>query len=156
MKLHLWVLLWLPLAGCASQQERALMRLNEVAERVLAQECARPQLSYRAVENAHVSGLVDEVETLRCPGLEAQTYLSEAAANPRGMPIYLHVFAPHPALPGFMNIGAGAEGVIEVLGRPARQDARQLRYQSGETTDSVTFRLRGNRIGAIRWEWYFD
>lgn len=156
MKRHIWWLLLLPLAGCASQQEQAMRQLNDIAERLLARECDRPQLSYRQVENPHVPGLIDEVETLRCPGWVAQTYLSEAAANPNGMPILLEVSGPQPGLPPFMNIGAGRAGLVAELGRPAREGPQLLRYQSAETTESVTFRLRGDRIASIRWEWYFD
>jgi hypothetical protein len=156
MKLHIWWLLLLPLAGCASQQEQAMRRLNDIAEQLLARECEQPQLSYRQVENPHVPGLIDEVETLRCPGLVVQTYLSEAAANPNGMPLLLLVSAPQPGLPPFMNVGADRAGLVAELGRPAREGRQLLRYQSRETTENVTFRMEGDRIASIRWEWYFD
>ncbi|WP_375058291.1 hypothetical protein [Zobellella sp. DQSA1] len=156
MKLHIWWLLLLPLIGCASQQEQTMRRLSGIAEQLLARECEQPRFSYRQVENSHLPGLVDEVETLRCPGLMAQTYLSEAAATPNGMPILLVVSAPQPELPPFMNIGASREGLVAELGRPARQGPQLLRYQSAETTENVTFRLVGDRIVTIRWEWYFD
>ncbi|MGR7921353.1 hypothetical protein ACU6RQ_09635 [Zobellella denitrificans] len=156
MKLHIWWLLLLPLAGCASQQEQAMRWLNDIAEQLLARECEQPQLSYRQVENPHVPGLIDEVETLRCPGLVVQTYLSEAAANPNGMPLLLLVSAPQSGLPSFMNIGADRAGLVAELGRPAREGRQLLRYQSRETTENVTFRMEGDRIASIRWEWYFD
>lgn len=156
MNLRIWWLLLLPLVGCASQQEQTMRRLNDIAEQLLARECDQPQLSYRQVENSHLPGLIDEVETLRCPGLVAQTYLSEVASNPNGMPILLEVSASQPGLPPFMNIGAGREGLVAELGRPARQGPQLLRYQSRETTENVTFRLVGDRIATIRWEWYFD
>ncbi|MBL1377158.1 hypothetical protein [Zobellella iuensis] len=156
MKRRIWWLLLLPLAGCASQQEQTMRRLNDIAEQLLARECDQPQLSYRQVENPHVPGLIDEVEILRCPGLVAQIYLSEAASNPNGMPILLEVSEPQPGLPSFMNVGADRAGLVAELGRPARQGPELLRYQSRETTENVTFRLRGERIASIRWEWYFD
>ncbi|PSJ48289.1 hypothetical protein C7I36_00230 [Zobellella taiwanensis] len=156
MKLHIWWIWLLPLAGCANQQEQALRRLNDIAEEVLRTPCAEPELSYRPVENAHVPGLVDEVETLYCPGLAASIYLSEQASRPDGMPIWLEVSGAQPTLPAFMNIGAGRDEVVAELGRPAREGPGLLRYQSGETTENVTFRLERERVSAIRWEWYID
>lgn len=144
------------LAGCASSQERALDRLDEMAGRVLGIPCEQPQFAYRQVENPHVPGLIDEIETLRCPGLQAQIYLSSKASRPDGMPIYLQMSKPHPSLPGFLQPGSDGQGITERLGRPARRDHRRWQYGSAETTATVTIEWQQGLIKTLRWEWYFD
>ncbi|WP_107851731.1 hypothetical protein [Oceanimonas marisflavi] len=151
-----WLLLCLPLAGCASQQEQALHRLERIAEAVMKAPCAEPDYSYRQVENSHVPGLIDEIETLHCPGLEAQSYLSREAARPEGMPLYLHLERPHPRLPAFLQPGSTGEGLERQLGRPTERHADHWRYSSAETTEAVTISWREGRIRQLRWEWYLD
>lgn len=151
-----WLLLWLPLAGCAGQQERALARLEQIAGEVMQAPCAEPEYGYRQVVNPHVPGLIDEIETLRCPGLEAQTYLSREAAHPDGMPIYLQLTRPHAALPPFLQPGSPGPGLAEQLGPPAERRPDRWRYASPDTTETVTIEWRGGQIRQLRWEWYFD
>ncbi|MFH7566493.1 MULTISPECIES: hypothetical protein [Oceanimonas] len=144
------------LTGCASSQERALSRLDEVAGRVLSLPCAQPVLTYRQLENPHVPGLIDEIETVSCPGLEAQVYLSSKASRPDGMPIYLLVSKPHPALPEFLQPGSDGHGMTQHLGKPASRDHRRWQYGSVETTETVTVEWQQGLIKTLRWEWYFD
>ncbi|MDP5291132.1 hypothetical protein Q9290_02310 [Oceanimonas sp. CHS3-5] len=151
-----WLLLWLPLAGCAGQQERALARLEHIAGEVMSAPCAAPEYGYRQVKNPHVPGLIDEIETLRCPGLEAQTYLSRESARPDGMPIYLRMSGPHAGLPAFLQPGSPGAGLAEQLGPPAERSAARWRYGSAETTETVVIEWQGGVIRQLRWEWYFD
>ncbi|MCC4263083.1 hypothetical protein LL240_01230 [Oceanimonas baumannii] len=153
---YAWLLFCLLLTGCAGSQERALDRLDEIAGRVIRVPCHQPDYRYRQVENSHVAGLIDEIETLRCPGLELQTYLSREAARPDGMPVYLNVSRPHPALPAFLQPGSAGSDLERRIGRPASRTGARWYYGSDETTEKVTIEWQNGLINNLRWEWYFD
>ncbi|NHI00537.1 MULTISPECIES: hypothetical protein [Oceanimonas] len=151
-----WLALCLMLAGCAGPQERTLARLERIADAVMAAPCDAPRYDYRLVDNAHVPGVTDQVEILRCPGLEARTYWSRESARPGGLPVFLLLTRPHPGLPAFLQPGSPGEGLERQLGRPTERHADYWRYGSVETTEAVTISWRDGRIRQLRWEWYLD
>ena len=134
-----------------------MAQLDMIADRVIADGCSgTEQVTKTPVANRHVPGLIDYIKTMQCGGLITEIYVSTAASDPSGLPIYLEITQRNNQIPSFLNIGASVRSLVHRLGQPTARESDNLQYQRLDGEDSVTFRLKNGNVSSIRWDWYVD
>ncbi|MFQ5627728.1 MAG: hypothetical protein ACE5I1_03130 [bacterium] len=109
----------------------------------------------RYIRNTHYPTIVDRVHTFYYDGLAIKLY--EASLPGREFVVAIFLYGNQYQLIGGLHIGVTSAQIIETLGMPTVVTDKLMIYdemQSGE--GRVCFRLDGEVVKDIFWEYYFD
>lgn len=140
----------------AALPEARALELDTLGKKIARQHCPRGgKASRRAVQNIHYPRITDEIVTYTCKGLEVTLYKAYANNPPNDIAMRAIVTGPHAAMPGYYAVGAPVSALRARLGAPFKEERGMLIYatEDGYKEQTVTFKIAGDRIQSITWDW---
>jgi hypothetical protein len=145
------------LVGCRQAPQTHQFDLSAVGERIAQVICPGPPTGVEPVENQHISGQVDRLETRECSDGSSTIYVGRTTSDPSGLEVAASVRTHRSELPSHLQIGQSAKRAIAILGQPASVSRDSATYELGEEgLDTATIHFTDDRITSIEWSWSLE
>lgn len=145
------------LAACSTVRESPSSSLAELGVRLAGTLCPGPPTQVESVQNLHISGQTDRLETRQCAAGTSTLYVGQTTSKPDGLAVAVEIVTSGKGLPSYLEIGQPIQRAVQALGAPQEQTPGSVTYGlSLEGTATMTLRQSGGRITSVQWAWMVD